>query len=62
VLLNAVATPIDKDFSNLPGLGLYDAEGIGFLMLLRVIFETPFWLLYGLIIGVRWVRRTRANS
>lgn len=61
-LINALATPVDKDYSILPGVGLYDAEGTGFLMLLRVIFETPFWLLYGVTVAVRWARRGRANS
>jgi hypothetical protein len=61
IIIQAVATPVDKDYFDLPGIGLYDAEGVGTLMFFRLM-EFPFWLFYGGTIAVLWVRRHRMTT
>jgi hypothetical protein len=56
LIMGALSTPVDKDHSYLPGIGTYDAEGVGIILALRLIFEIPFWLLYGAVVLIFWAR------
>ncbi len=60
IAMSAVAVPINKDTSSIPGLGSFDAEGLGTLMFLRMLFELPFWVLYAAIAAFGYVRARRS--
>lgn len=62
ITMSLVAVPITKDTSSIPGLGSFDAEGLGTLMFLRLLFELPFWVLYGAIVAYGYVRARRAGK
>lgn len=49
------ATPVDQHTSRIPGLGDFDAEGLGTLMFYRMLAELPFWGLYAVIAVVGYV-------
>lgn len=59
--LLAAAAPIDRHASVVPLLGEFDAEGLGVLMLARIV-ELPFWGLYGMVAIARYVERRRENG
>lgn len=63
-VVQGTSTPVDKDTSVVPGLGTFDAEGLGTLTLIRVLLELPFWILYGLIAMVAYLgsRRTERRA
>ncbi len=56
IAMNAVAAPVDKDTSSIQGLGTFDAEVLGTLMFLGMLFEAPFWLLYAAIAAWGYLR------
>lgn len=49
IAINAAAAPVDKHTSTILALGDFDAEGLGTLMLFRMLVELPFWGLYAVI-------------
>ena len=61
-VIQGASTPIDKDTSVVPGLGTFDAEGLGTLMLIRVLLELPFWALYGLFAIVVYLGSRRTDK
>ncbi len=60
--INAASTPVDKHISTIPGLGDFDAEGLGLLTLIRVLVELPFWTLYALITIVGYLGSRRLEK
>lgn len=63
IVMNAVAAPVDKDTALIPGLGRYDAEGLGAVMFLRLLIEAPFWLVYAAMAALGFFRvRLRGRS
>jgi len=62
IAINAAAAPVDKDTSTIPGLGDFDAEGLGLLTLVRVLVELPFWMLYALIVIVGYLGSRRLEK
>lgn len=56
VAIHAAATPVDKSTSAIPGLGDFDAEGLGTLMFYRMLVELPFWGIYAVIVIVGYLR------
>ncbi len=62
IAINAAAAPVDKDTSTIPGLGDFDAEGLGLLTLIRGLVELPFWTLYALIAIVGYLGSRRLEK
>jgi hypothetical protein len=55
-VIPGASTLADTHTSVVPGIGELDAEGLGTLMLIRVLVELPFfWVLYSLIASVAYV-------
>ncbi len=61
VAINAAATPVDQSTSVIPGLGDFGAEGLGTLMLSRILVELPFWGL-AVIAMFGYLRSGRAEN
>ncbi len=60
--INAASTPVDKGTSTIPGLGDFDAEGLGLLTLMRMLVELPFWMLYALIAIIGYLGSRRLEK
>lgn len=58
--IHAFSAPVDQNTSAVPGLGDYDAEGLGTLMFYRMLVELPFWGLYGVIATIGYVGSRQA--